>query len=94
MALPMRRAIGDVVGSIICLGVVLAALITVDGRVRQRVSLLFTEAAGNRGESWGRRIEEVAGIVMQAARDQSIENAPLLLFTVTAAVLVIFMLRT
>ena len=41
-----------------------------------------------------RRLGDVTTVIVSAARDQSIQHAPLLIFTLASAVLVLFMLRT
>jgi hypothetical protein len=42
----------------------------------------------------GDRVSDLGGALWMAAKDQSIENAPLLVFAVVGAVLFLFMLRT
>jgi hypothetical protein len=74
--------------------VVLTALVAIDERVRYRMSLLFAEASNDRLGSWAERASALADVIAQAARDQSIAHAPLVIFSLVAVVLVIFMLRT
>jgi hypothetical protein len=45
-------------------------------------------------ESAGHQLTHIAGVVVSAARSQSIGHAPLLTFALAAAVLTFFMLRT
>ncbi len=85
---------GEMAGSVLCFIAVLSALVAVDPRVRERVMLLFNEASTEGLTSWGYRANRLVEAVIQAVRDQSIDNAPLLIFSVVAAVLVVFMLRT
>jgi hypothetical protein len=73
---------------------VLTALVAIDNRVRDRMSLVFSEAASGHASSWVDRIGQVTDVLVQAAQDQSIAHAPMLVFTMVAVVLVIFMLRT
>lgn len=94
MGVRARRAIGEVAGSILCFLAVLTALVAVDVRVRERVGLLFDQARGGGVAPWGDRINSLVDAIVQAARDQSIDNAPMLIFAIVAAVLVVFMLRT
>lgn len=94
MGLTIRRSVGEAVGSACCFVAVLTALVAIDERVRGRMSLLFSDAAGDAAGSWGDRASQFADVLVQAARDQSIAHAPLVLFTMVAVVLVIFMLRT
>ena len=80
--------------SAICLVAVLVTLVGVDPRVQDRFSALVTQASSDRLSTWGDRADALGGAIMQAARDQSIDQAPLLVFSVVAAALLIFMLRT
>lgn len=89
-----RRSIGELAGSVVCFLAVLTALVAVDARVRERMVLLFSQASGDSVASWGDRVDGLIDAVVQAARDQSIDNAPMLIFALVAAVLVVFMLRT
>ena len=70
---------------------VMLAVVSVDPRVRERVEELF-----NGGESVGpisARATELADALATAARYQSIENAPLVVFAAAGAVLFVFMFR-
>jgi len=80
--------------SALCVVAVLVTLVAVDSRVRDRFSALVSQASSERLSTWEERVSALAGAVVQAARDRSIDQAPLLVFTVVAAALVIFMLRT
>ena len=71
---------------------VLFALVSVDARVRERVSEVVS--GGDGLTPWGDRVADLGSALMSAVRHQSIENAPLLLFTVVGAVLFVFMFRT
>ena len=81
-------------GSAFCFVAVITALVAIDERVRDRVSLLFADAATDRVGPWAHRAGSLVEVLVQAARDQSIEHAPLVIFAAVAVVLVIFMLRT
>jgi len=91
----MRRVFGNAVVSMATLAVLLLALVSVDGRVRERIADVLTtppssaELAGAR-----QQLQQVSTVVLTAARDQSIEHAPLVIFAAAATVLVIFMVRT
>jgi hypothetical protein len=89
-----KPGIGEVVGSAVCLVVVLATLVAVDGRVHERFDALVTRASSDGLNTWGERVAALGGAVAQAARDRSIDQAPLLVFAVVGAALLIFMLRT
>jgi hypothetical protein len=70
-------------------GAMVLALMWKDDRVRE---LVVMQAGG--ASSWGSRATDVGSTVLSAARHQSIENAPMVVFAVVGAVLVLFMLRT
>jgi hypothetical protein len=89
-----RPGIGEAAASAFCLVAVLGMLVAVDGRVRERFSALISEASSEGLTSWEVRAEAFGNAVVQAARDRSLDQAPLLVFTVVAAALLIFMLRT
>ena len=72
--------------------VLLALLISVDERVQGRFSeLLYGDG---RMSSWGSRFADLAGALLLAAKYQSIDNAPMVVFAAVGAVLFLFMLRT
>lgn len=73
-------------------GAVLMVLVSIDDRVRDRFGDLL---AGGHGVSpWGDRVSDLGDALAGAARSQSIENAPMLVFAFVGAVLVLFMLKT
>jgi hypothetical protein len=74
---------------------VLIGLAAIDGRVRGQVAQVLS-GRGPSGEilEAGGRMQDLAAIMLQAAQDQSIEHAPLVIFAVAAMILVMFMLRT
>ena len=86
-----KRSGGEAIGSLICFIAVLGALVAVDDRVRERFSL---EVSRGGVTTWGERAGSVASMVFDVARDQSNGHAPLLVFSVVAVVLLLFMLRT
>jgi hypothetical protein len=90
----MRRVIGDALVSVGTLGLLLLGLMSVDARVRERVAQIVTSPGSADLTGVGLQVREVASVVLTAARDQSIEHAPLMIFTVAAVVLVLFMVRT
>jgi hypothetical protein len=73
-------------------GLVLFALISTDARVHDHVSELFA-GAGNM-TPWGDRLSDLGSALWSAARHQSIDNAPVLVFTTVGAVLTLFMLKS
>ena len=70
----------------------LLALISLDERVHERASELVS-TAGN-VTSWTGRVSMFTDALVDAARYQSIENAPLLIFATVGVVLFLFMIRT
>ncbi len=91
----MRRVFGDAVISLCAVLALLLMLVSVDPRVRYQVSGLWggsdASPVSEHRPSAGRRIVQV---VLSAARDQGIDNAPLMIFALASTVLVLFMLRT
>lgn len=91
----IRRRFGDVLVSIAALGLLLAVLVSVDDRVREQVTMRFnTTQAKSDLKDAGAQAQDLAAVIFSAARHQSIEHAPLMIFVVSATVLVVFMLRT
>jgi hypothetical protein len=71
---------------------ILAALVSVDDRVQDRFTEVF--AGGDGLSPWGDRIGDLGGALMTALRNQSIENAPLLVFAAGGLVLFLFMVKS
>ena len=72
-------------------GAVLFALVSVDPRVREHISDYL--GRGNVAPV-SARAGDLGSALWSAARHQSIENAPLLVFATVGAVLTVFMLRS
>lgn len=72
--------------------VVLATIMAMDIRVREqlRAAVISSSTIGDAGM----RLREVGSVVIDAARTQSIEHAPMMLFVVAATVLLLFLVRT
>lgn len=70
-------------------------LAAIDARVRDQVARVFARQGptAEMASIWS-QLEEMAVIVAHAMRDQSIENAPMVIFALAAMVLVLFMTRT
>ena len=90
----MRRAFGEALMSAGALAILLLALVAVDDRVREQISLRLTTGPSVELAHAGARVRDLTTVIVEAARDQSIEHAPLLIFVLAATVLVMFMLRT
>ena len=95
MSVVTKRAIGDAVMSVGALCVLFVLLVSFNAPLREEVSRRIgagrpTVQAANMGAT----VRNVASVLFVAARDQSIEHAPLVLFVLAAIVLFMFMLRT
>ena len=90
----MRRAFGEALMSAGVLTILLLVLAAVDDRVREQISLRLAARPSVELAGAGERVRDLTTVIIDAARDQSIEHAPLVIFVLAAAVLVMFMLRT
>ena len=90
----MRRAFGDAMISLCAVLLLLAMLVTIDPRVREQMSGVWTSSGASAVTSVSTQVRSVSSIVLSSARDHSIDNAPLMIFALAATVLVLFMLRT
>ncbi len=72
-------------------GAVLLALVSIDPRVSAQVEQLVS---GGDGVGVSSRAADLGEALLVAARYQSIEHAPLVVFAAVSAVLVLFMVRT
>ena len=88
----MKLGLRQTVASVAVFAALLTVLVSIDGRVRDRFGELVS--GGNGVTSLGDRANELGSALVSAARHQSIENAPLVVFAAVSAVLVLFMLRT
>ncbi|HET7618628.1 MAG TPA: hypothetical protein VFK20_08960 [Vicinamibacterales bacterium] len=88
----MKLGIREGAISMTVFAAILLALTTLDPRVQDRVSELI---GGSGGVSpLGDRLADVGSALWSAARYQSIENAPMLVFAAIGAVLTLFMFRS
>jgi hypothetical protein len=90
----MRRVFGDALISLGALLLLLMMLVTVDPRVREQMSDAWGSSGTSAVSRVSHQVREVSSVVMTAAADHSIDNAPLMIFALAASVLVLFMLRT
>ena len=72
----------------------LFALTTVDPRVQERLSDLIGSGSAASVGSWTQRVTELGDALFIAARYQSLENAPLLVFATVGAVLTLAMFKS
>ena len=89
----MRRVFGDAMISLCALLLLLLLLVTIDPRVREQVSTAWGNPR-SAVTSANSQLHQVSSVLVIAARDHSIDNAPLMIFAFAATVLVLFMLRT
>ena len=87
-----KRRLRQTLISLMIFVVVILAVISVDPRVRERFEDLMYSGGGV--TSVDDRASEVGSALVTAVRHRSIDNAPLMIFTVVGAVLFIFMFRT
>jgi hypothetical protein len=90
-----KRAIGDAMISVGAVCALIVLLVAFNAPLREEIAMRVN--AGRpavQAANLESTIRNVASILFVAARDQSIEHAPLVLFVLAAIVLFMFMLRT
>ena len=95
MSVVTKRAIGDAVMSVGALCALFVLLISFNAPLREEVAMRIN--AGRpavQAANMESTVRNIASVLFVAARDQSIEHAPLVLFVLAAIVLFMFMLRT
>jgi hypothetical protein len=90
----MKLGVRQAIASAAVFGAVLLVLVSIDDRVGDRFNALVYGGSGGSLTPWGDRAGDLGSALVSAARHQSIENAPLLVFAAVGAVLVVFMLKT
>jgi hypothetical protein len=90
----MRRVFGDAMISLCAVLLLLLLLVTIDPRVREQMSNVWGSSGSSAVSGVSHQIRQVSSVVLSAAADHSIDNAPLMIFALAATVLVLFMLRT
>jgi hypothetical protein len=88
----MKLGFRQTIASVTVFAAVVTFLVSLDERVRERFSDLLS--AGTDISPWTHRAAELGNALVDAARHQSIENAPLMIFAAVGAVLFLFMVRT
>jgi hypothetical protein len=89
----MQRAFSDFLISVGALTLLIVLLAAFDGRVREQISLRVSSPSAQVVGA-GAALQNLASVVADAVRDQSIEHAPLVIFVLAGTVLILFMLRT
>jgi hypothetical protein len=87
-----RLGFRDGMLSALVFGGVLFALVSVDPRVKLQVSDLMR--TGSNMASLTHHASDLGDALWQAARDHSIDNAPLLVFATVGTVLTLFMIKS
>lgn len=90
----MRRALDNALLSAGAAVILLLVLVAVDPNVRSQVWRQAATSPSVHLADASQQASHIAHILYEAVRDQSFANAPMLIFGVAAAVLVMFMLRT
>lgn len=90
----MRRHVNDALISAGAVMLLLTALVSVDDRVRDYVMSALRGAAPGNAADAGTRLGDLGSIVLITARDQSLAYAPLTIFAIVAAILLVLMVRT
>jgi hypothetical protein len=91
----MRRALSDSMLTAAGALTVVLGLVVIDDRVRHEIAMQMTVARPSvELASAGARARDLAMVMMQAAHDQSLAHAPLVIFAVAGFVLFLFMMRT
>ena len=87
----VKLGIRQALASSAVFAVIVLTLVSVDAGVRDH----FSELVSPQGvSSWGDRASYLGGAVVAAAKHQSIENAPLVVFATAGALLFLFMVKT
>jgi hypothetical protein len=84
----------DVAGSLAGFVVVLVTLVALDKRVGERFSYAFSGSPTEQVSTLAGRLQSLGDAVLMALKDQSIDHAPMLVFTAVGILLVLFMVRT
>ena len=90
----MRRAYREVLMSVGTVMILLLTLTAFDVRVRDQVSHVLKAPPRTEIASLGHQLSDLTSVIVEAARNQSLGHAPLLIFAFLSAVLMLFMLRT
>ena len=85
-----REWAGSLAGFLLVFG----ALVSVDDRVARHVRARVSHSPAGEVSEVTSRVSALGQAIVTAARDQSIDHAPMLVFTAVAFVLVFFMVRT
>jgi hypothetical protein len=85
---------GDVLLSAGVIAAVLGVLVSIDVRVREQVQAAVRSASPASAADAGAQVREIGSALVDAARTQSLEHAPLLVFALVATVLLLALARS
>ena len=94
MASRVRRMCGDALVSAAVVAVILGVLLSVDVRLREQLGAAVGAASAGTVADAGSRVRAVGLALFDAARTQSLEHAPLVIFAVVATVLLLALSRS
>jgi hypothetical protein len=80
--------------SLLAIGLLVAILAAADHRVRETASAVIAGGTSSGLGRGGGQLTAQASALLSAARDRTVEHTPLAAFTATAAILLVFMLRS
>jgi len=90
----MRRALYDVAMSAAAITMLLVILAAFDGRVRDQMTMRIGRTQSSAAVAdVSSRVQSLAAVFMDVARDEMQMHATLMLFVLAATVLTVFMLR-
>jgi hypothetical protein len=90
----VRRVVGDALISMAAPIVLLTVLVAIDTRVRDHVvGMVRDDRWSSDVASMNAELRNVASVIAITAREQSLDNAPLVVFAVAGTALVLAMLR-
>lgn len=90
----MVRGVRETATSALSFSIVLAALVSFDPRVRVRFWNVIGDPGSGMVAPVSDRLGDLWSAIWMAARDQSMDNAPFLIFAVVGVACVVFMLRS
>jgi hypothetical protein len=90
----MRRALDNALISAGALVVLLLLLVAVDDRIRAQIWQRASSPPSVEVAGVVQQVSHVTHVLVEAVRSQSLEHAPMMIFALAAAILVMFMLRT
>ena len=88
----MKLGFRQTIASVGVFAVVVMFLVSLDEHVRDRFGDLLS--AGAAVSPWSHRVAGLGTALLDAARHQSVENAPMMIFAAVGVLLFLFMVRT